>query len=84
MWQATDLAVAEDFLRDLQIALSRMEVAPTDPVIDEIIAALSRDIDTPRAIKALKVWIHETNQGAVGGKAGELSRAIDALIGIAI
>jgi L-cysteine:1D-myo-inositol 2-amino-2-deoxy-alpha-D-glucopyranoside ligase len=84
MWQATDLAVAEDFLRDLQIALSRMEVAPTDPVIDEIIAALSQDIDTPRAIKALKVWIHETNQGAVGGKAGELSRAIDALIGIAI
>ena len=61
-----------------------MEVAPTDHVIKEIISALSQDIDTPRALRALHLWIKETNKGVVGGKPGELSRAIDALLGIAI
>lgn len=84
MWQSTELTEVDLFLQELRIALSRMEVAPTDGVIEEIISALSHDIDTPRALKALKSWIVDTNEGAVGGKPGELSRAIDALLGIAI
>jgi L-cysteine:1D-myo-inositol 2-amino-2-deoxy-alpha-D-glucopyranoside ligase len=84
MWQSSDLATARKFLEDLRIALSRMEAAPTDGVIEEIISALSNDIDTPRALKSLQNWITETSAGAVGGKPGELSRAIDALLGIAI
>ena len=84
MWESTELNSAQKFLDDLRIALSRMEVAPTDGVIEEIIAALSDDIDTPRALKALQGWITETSDGATGGKPGELSRAIDALLGIAI
>ena len=84
MWVSAELTEAKIFLDALQVALSRMEVAPTDEVIEEIVSALSHDIDTPRALKALKSWIVDTNQGAVGGKPGELSRAIDALLGIAI
>jgi L-cysteine:1D-myo-inositol 2-amino-2-deoxy-alpha-D-glucopyranoside ligase len=84
MWQQSDLAEAQVLLADLQIALSRMEVASTDEVIVEIIASLSQDIDTPRALRALKRWINQTNSGGTGGKPGELSRAIDALLGIAI
>lgn len=84
MWQATELTEAKLFLEELRIALSRMEVAPTDGVIKEIISALSQDIDTPRALRALQLWVKETNKGVVGGKPGELSRAIDALLGIAI
>ena len=84
MWHSSELDGAQDLLHNLQIALSRMEVAPTDPVINEIVAALAQDIDTPRALQALRDWISETSQGAVGGKPGELSRAIDALLGIAI
>ena len=84
MWVSAELTEAKSFLDELQVALSRMEVAPTDVVIEEIISALSHDIDTPRALKALKSWIVDTNQGAVGGKPGELSRAMDALLGIAI
>ena len=84
MWVSAELTEAKSFLDALQVALSRMEVAPTDVVIEEIISALSHDIDTPRALKALKSWIVDTNQGAVGGKPGELSRAMDALLGIAI
>ena len=84
MWESAELREAKSFLDELQVALSRMEVAPTDVVIEEIISALSHDIDTPRALKALKSWIVDTNEGAVGGKPGELSRALDALLGIAI
>jgi L-cysteine:1D-myo-inositol 2-amino-2-deoxy-alpha-D-glucopyranoside ligase len=84
MWQSKELIEANLFLEELRIALSRMEVAPTDGVIEEIISALSQDIDTPRALLAIKNWIDETNKGVVGGKPGELSRAIDALLGIAI
>jgi L-cysteine:1D-myo-inositol 2-amino-2-deoxy-alpha-D-glucopyranoside ligase len=84
MWQSKELIEASLFLEELRIALSRMEVAPTDGVIEEIISALSQDIDTPRALMAIKNWINETNKGVVGGKPGELSRAIDALLGIAI
>jgi L-cysteine:1D-myo-inositol 2-amino-2-deoxy-alpha-D-glucopyranoside ligase len=61
-----------------------MEVAPTDKVIKEIVTALSNDIDTPTALEALKVWISATDHGETGGHPGELSRAIDALLGIAI
>ena len=84
IWEAGELTEAKLFLDSLQVALSRMEVAPTDGVIEEIIAALSHDIDTPRALKAINIWIKQTNEGLVGGKPGELSRAIDALLGIAI
>jgi L-cysteine:1D-myo-inositol 2-amino-2-deoxy-alpha-D-glucopyranoside ligase len=84
MWQSKELIEANLFLEELRIALSRMEVAPTDGVIEEIISALSQDIDTPRALMAIKNWINETNKGVNGGKPGEISRAIDALLGIAI
>lgn len=84
MWQQSDLSDAQIFLENLQVALARMEVAPTDLVINEIILALADDLDTPRALKALRNWIKETSAGANGGSAGELSRAIDSLLGIAI
>jgi L-cysteine:1D-myo-inositol 2-amino-2-deoxy-alpha-D-glucopyranoside ligase len=84
MWQESDLTQAENLLSDLQICLARMEVAPTDSVIREIIAAVADDLDTPRALQALRKWISQTSDGFVGGNAGELSRAIDSILGIAL
>ncbi len=83
MWTDDDLVSAEVLLNEMRIALSRMEVAPTDSTIKEIIAALASDLDTPRAIKALRDWLAATNAGKVGGSPGELSRAIDTLLGVA-
>ncbi len=83
MWTDDDLVSAEVLLNEMRIALSRMEVAPTDLTIKEIIAALASDLDTPRAIKALRDWLAATNAGKVGGSPGELSRAIDTLLGVA-
>jgi L-cysteine:1D-myo-inositol 2-amino-2-deoxy-alpha-D-glucopyranoside ligase len=68
----------------LQLNLARMEVAPTESVIQEVIEALSQNLDTPRAIAALKSWMDKTESGVTGGVAGELSRALDTLLGITL
>ena len=84
MWNNQELDSSREFLDDLRIALSRPEVAPTDKAIESIIASLSDDLNSPRALSVIQEWITATKQGQVGGSPGELSRAIDALLGIAI
>jgi L-cysteine:1D-myo-inositol 2-amino-2-deoxy-alpha-D-glucopyranoside ligase len=83
MWTERDLLEAEELLDEMRIALSRMEVAPTDSTINQLISALADDLDTPTALQSLRSWLAETNAGKVGGSSGELSRAIDTLLGIA-
>jgi L-cysteine:1D-myo-inositol 2-amino-2-deoxy-alpha-D-glucopyranoside ligase len=83
MWNENDLIEAGTLLDQLRVALSRMEVAPTETTINEVITALANDLDTPSAIKSLRNWLAETDAGKVGGSPGELSRAIDTLLGIA-
>jgi L-cysteine:1D-myo-inositol 2-amino-2-deoxy-alpha-D-glucopyranoside ligase len=83
MWNSSDLVFAQDLLDKLRVALSRTEVAPTDLVINSIISAIANDLDTPHAIAALQKWLVATDSGETGGSPGELSRAIDTLLGIA-
>jgi L-cysteine:1D-myo-inositol 2-amino-2-deoxy-alpha-D-glucopyranoside ligase len=65
-------------------ALSMMEAAPTRPVVEAIVAAQSNNLDTPTSLAAIKSWVVESELGSQGGHPGELSRAIDALLGIAL
>ena len=84
MWHNSELDDAAKFLDELRLCLSRPEVAPTDRTIETVISSLSEDLNTPGALSALQIWIAATNEGQTGGDPGELSRAIDALLGIAI
>jgi L-cysteine:1D-myo-inositol 2-amino-2-deoxy-alpha-D-glucopyranoside ligase len=84
MWSDSVLDEAKDRMNRLQSALSRNEVAPTKECVALIIASLADNLDTVRAIKAIDVWIEQTESGLTGGSSGELSRAIDTLLGIAI
>jgi len=84
MWTSLLLDNANELLERMTIALSREEVAPTKPVIEKIVRALSDNLDTPTALAAISLWCDETLSGSQGGEAGELSRAIDTLLGIAI
>lgn len=84
MWTDDQLARASQFFDRLKLLLSRPEVAPTDEVIQEIIDALSHNLDTPRALEILSTWCDKTERGSTGGSAGELSRALDLLLGIAL
>jgi L-cysteine:1D-myo-inositol 2-amino-2-deoxy-alpha-D-glucopyranoside ligase len=84
MWSDSlmDKAVAD--IERLQLNLARMEVAPTDVVIETVIDALSKNLDTPRALSAITQWMDLTEAGETGGVAGELSRALDTLLGVAL
>lgn len=84
MWTSHEFSDASALLDRLRLLLSRPEVASTDATIVAIIEALSRNLDTPAVCAALNLWCENTEAGGVGGSAGELSRAIDLLLGIAI
>ena len=84
MWHNAELEQSGIFLDELRLCLSRPDVAPTDVTIKSVITCLSQDLNTPAALSALQKWIEATNRGETGGNPGELSRAIDALLGIAI
>ena len=84
MWSDSVLNDAKHRMERLQSALSRNEVAPTKECIALIIASLADNLDTVRAIKAIDSWIEQTESGLTGGSSGELSRALDTFLGIAI
>ena len=84
MWSNATLESARARVAKWRSALSREEVAPTDIVISAVISALSRDLDTPSALLELDRWSENTEAGGTGGSAGELSRAIDSLLGLAL
>jgi L-cysteine:1D-myo-inositol 2-amino-2-deoxy-alpha-D-glucopyranoside ligase len=83
MWDASEIGEATALVDRLRLNLSRVEVAPTSSVIDLIISAISEDLDTPRALSALKAWCDGCDAGYVGGSPGELSRVLDDLLGLA-
>ena len=84
MWSDSILAQSVSSIDRLQLNLAKMEVAPTEVVITEIIKALSEDLDTERALRVVQNWMDDTESGQSGGNAGELSRALDTLLGIAL
>jgi len=92
MWTNEILVRANREVALIRTALAREEVPNTDSVIAEIAAALADNLDTPRALAALVTWAHEAvNQSEATnhldnsrGNAGELSRAVDSLLGLAL
>lgn len=84
MWSDELIQLAEEEIARLQLNLAKVDVAPTDSVISSVLAALSDNLDTPLVLQHLRNWMKETEAGAIGGEAGELSRALDTLLGISI
>jgi len=83
-WSKALLEDAESWLIRLRASLSMMECAPTDSVIEAIISSQADNLDTVRALSEIKSWIIKCERGSTGGSAGELSRALDSLLGLAI
>ena len=83
-WSEDLLNSSKEQIERLRIALSKLDVAPTEPVISEVIEALADDLDTPRALAALNSWALSTLTGKEGGNAGNLSRFIDGTLGLAL
>ncbi|MEY4735083.1 MAG: hypothetical protein RL428_418 [Actinomycetota bacterium] len=83
-WSDSLLQESISWIERFQNALSMMDAAPTDKVIKGLIAAQADNLNTPQALSILKEWINACEMGSTGGKPGELSRAVDALLGIAL
>ena len=83
-WEMSLLDQARTELTRINSALSREEVAPSAGVVIEIREAIANDLDVPAAIEALRQWSLATESGAIGGSAGEISRAMDLYLGIAL
>jgi L-cysteine:1D-myo-inositol 2-amino-2-deoxy-alpha-D-glucopyranoside ligase len=84
MWSDSLIQKAEQEIARLQQNLAKVDVAPTDSVIDSITRALAQNLDTPSVLHHIRGWIEKTESGETGGEAGELSRALDSLLGISL
>ena len=84
MWNKEILVKASTEIDELRLQLSRVDVAPTDEVISAIISALGDNLDTVKVQGIIRGWMRDTSEGKSGGHAGELSRALDTLLGLAL
>lgn len=87
-WEWTDriLQDAVERLARWRAAVSRPDGPSADALVDEIRAALSDDLDSPSALRAVDRWARsqETDGGTEEGAPGVVSRAVDALLGVAL
>jgi L-cysteine:1D-myo-inositol 2-amino-2-deoxy-alpha-D-glucopyranoside ligase len=84
MWRAELIEAAKLDIDRLRSNLSRVDVAPTSELIQSICDSLSQNLDTPKVLLLIRSWMNETEKGSTGGEAGELSRALDTLLGLAL
>lgn len=83
-WEMRLLEESRANLHRINSALSREEVAPTHNVVLQIRDSISDDLNVKGAIASVLEWCSQTEFGAKGGSAGELSRALDLYLGIAL
>jgi L-cysteine:1D-myo-inositol 2-amino-2-deoxy-alpha-D-glucopyranoside ligase len=84
MWTDELLVQATQRVNQIRKALASEVVAPTESVIEQIVTALSDDLDTPSALAALDQWACQTLDAVTGGDAQELAIVLDALLGLAL
>jgi L-cysteine:1D-myo-inositol 2-amino-2-deoxy-alpha-D-glucopyranoside ligase len=84
MWSQETLQQSEERVVRLRSALSRIECAPTDGVIQLIAQSIADDLNTPTALDVLDKWASESLVGKSGGSVGEISRFIDNALGLAL
>ena len=82
MWSDKVLRNAVSEVQNIRTSLAMMEIAPTKPLISTLIESLADDLNTSRFFNELKMWVEDCHKGMRGGSAGELSRAMDSLLGL--
>ena len=82
MWSDAVLHKAQSELAQLKDALKKPNGAPTEELINSIVAALSDDLDTTLVLSQLNAWASSTLEGSSGGNSDDLKIALDALLGL--
>ena len=83
-WGSDLLIAAQDQVNQVRSALARSEVAKTDRLIAELIGDIANNLDTPAALNRLLIWAKQSESDPVVNQSGQISRAIDALLGLAL
>ena len=85
-WTGGRLPAAERRLAGWRAAVSRPEGPPADAVLAEVRARLADDLDTSSAIAAVDAWAATAAAGDGNDPSGPgiVSRAVDALLGVAL
>jgi L-cysteine:1D-myo-inositol 2-amino-2-deoxy-alpha-D-glucopyranoside ligase len=83
-WSGDKLTDAQILLEQMRSALGRQEVPDYQILIEGIFHAISEDLDTPKAFNLIRQWLREVNEKPGVRTPGELSRFLDALLGLAI
>ena len=83
-WSDDLLRKAESEVKLLRTALSRTEVADTDQLVKDLISDIANNLDTPTALNRLVSWAIASQKDGSFNKSGQVSRAIDSLLGLAL
>lgn len=87
-WEWTDqvLQDAVTRLEHWRAAVSRPDGPPAEALVEEIRDALADDLNAPAALAAVDRWtvLQEQQGGTDPGAPGIVSRAVDALLGVAL
>ncbi|WP_329130256.1 cysteine--1-D-myo-inosityl 2-amino-2-deoxy-alpha-D-glucopyranoside ligase [Streptomyces sp. NBC_01476] len=87
-WEWTDAVLDEavERLGRWRAAVSRPDGPAAEALVEEIREALADDLDAPRALAAVDRWAaaQEADGGTDTGAPGLVSRAVDALLGVAL
>ena len=83
-WSDDLLKKAESEVELMRTALSRTEVADAEQLLKDLIFDLSNNLDTPSALNRLVLWAKKSQKDAAYNQSGQVSRAIDSLLGLAL
>lgn len=87
-WEWTDQVLADAVARlgRWRAAVSRPDGPPAEALVEEIREALANDLDAPAALAAVDRWValQDAEGGTDTGAPGVVSRAVDALLGVAL
>ena len=83
-WSDDLLKKAESEVELMRTALSRTEVADAEQLLKDLIFDLSNNLDTPTALNRLVLWAKKSQKDAAYNQSGQVSRAIDSLLGLAL
>ncbi|MDX3075108.1 cysteine--1-D-myo-inosityl 2-amino-2-deoxy-alpha-D-glucopyranoside ligase [Streptomyces sp. NPDC088354] len=87
-WEWTDAVLerAVERLGSWRAAVSRPDGPPADALVEEIREALADDLDAPAALAAVDRWaaLQAAEGGTDTGAPGLVSRAVNALLGVAL
>jgi L-cysteine:1D-myo-inositol 2-amino-2-deoxy-alpha-D-glucopyranoside ligase len=83
-WNNEILEAAVSDVKLVRSSLARSEVFPAQSLLNDLISAISNNLDTPTALKKIVEWAEMSQSKATSNESGLVSRAIDSLLGLAL